>query len=383
MKFQLIDIINIILAFQLLIFIFFLMRRKSNRAAKYFEQPNKLLSFFLLIQLFLIFNFECFHLQEYLINVIPHAFYIGIPFLSLAAPVFYFYVRSLAFSDFKFRTVDILHIVPFVAVILFFAQRFYFLPSVIKIDLLAKGAVFANNFWIVYNLMLTIQFLAYFIADLRILRYYRDEIRQQYSSVYNINLSWLTVVLYGFILAWVSSFATIISYSHPTSLHNQIQFVNYLVFFCFLNYIFYKGLSQPEIFSGIIEKPRYETSRLTSVEGELYLSKLETHMLREKPYLNPTLTLKDLAIQISLSPRYLSQIINEYTHQNFYDFVSRYRIEEAKKLLSEKSTHKNVMEILYEVGFNSKSSFNTAFKKITGVTPSHFKKHALTSSSES
>ena len=58
---------------------------------------------------------------------------------------------------------------------------------------------------------------------------------------------------------------------------------------------------------------------------------------------------------------------------NFYDFISKYRIEEAKKIFTEKSD-KTVLEVLYEVGFNSKSSFNTTFKKFTGITPTQFKK---------
>ena len=383
MKFQLIDIINIIAAFQILVFVFFLMRRKSNRATEFLEQPNKLLSIFLVIQLFILFNFECVHLQEYMITVTPHIFFIGIPFFYLAAPVFYFYVRSLVFSDFRFRTVDFLHTLPFMAVIVLFGQRFYFLSSDAKRILLTEGEAFSRTFWIAYNLIFFTQFFIYFLIDLRILKYYREEIKQQFSSVNHINLSWLTFILYGFILAWLSSVATFISRNYLLSMYEQVQLVNFLAFFCFFNYIFYKGLSQPEIFSGIIEKPKYETSRLTAIEGEQYLAKLEAHMRQNKPYLDPTLTMKELSSQISLSPRYLSQIVNEYTRQNFYDYVNRYRIEEAKRMLSEQSTDKNVMEVLYEVGFNSKSSFNTAFKKVTGVTPSYFKKHALTSSPDS
>jgi AraC-like DNA-binding protein len=383
MKFQLIDIINIIAAFQILVFVFFLLRRKSSRNAGFLEQPNKLLSIFLVIQLFIIFNFECVRFQEYMIAIAPHAFYLGIPFFYLAAPVFYFYVRSLAFSDFRYRTVHFLHVLPFMVVVGIFAQHFYFLSSGAKRILLANGEIFSRTFWIAYNLIFFLQFFVYFLIDLRILKYYREEIKQQFSSVNNINLSWLTFILYGFILAWLSSVASFISRNYLWSMYEQVQLINFLAFFVFFNYIFYKGLSQPEIFSGITEKPKYETSRLTTVEGEQYLSKLEAHMMQNKPYLNPTLTIKELASQISLSPRYLSQIVNEYTRQNFYDFVNRYRIEEAKRMLSEQSTNKNVMEVLYAVGFNSKSSFNTAFKKVTGVTPSYFKKHALTSSPDS
>ena len=73
-------------------------------------------------------------------------------------------------------------------------------------------------------------------------------------------------------------------------------------------------------------------------------------------------------------PHHVSQVNYEKLNKSFFELLGSYRIEEAKKLLSEKSTHKNVMEILYEVGFNSKSSFNTAFKKYTLKTPSEFRK---------
>jgi AraC-like DNA-binding protein len=375
MKLQLIDIVNIVALFQLLVFIFFLTRRKSNRDSNFWEQPNRLLSMFLFIQVFVIFSYECLHLQQDVIHVSPHLFYLGTPFFYLAAPVFYFYVRSVAFSDFRFRVIDILHAAPFLAVVIIFASRFYFLSSHAKIILLTQGEVFSPQFWIAFNLMFFIQFFVYFLIDIRILKYYRVEIKQQYSSVQNINLSWLTFILYGFILAWLSSVAAFISRNYILFMFDEIQLFNCLAFFCFFNYIFYKGLSQPEIFSGIVEKPRYGTSRLTPAEGEVYFLKLQSYMTHMRPYMNPTLTLKDLAAQLSISQRYLSQVINESAHQNFYDFVNRYRIEEAKKLLSDESVKKNIMETLFEVGFNSKSSFNTAFKKVTGVTPTHFKKH--------
>jgi AraC-like DNA-binding protein len=259
---------------------------------------------------------------------------------------------------------------------LIFALRFYFLSPGAKEAIIINHNLFSIQFWIVYNIILFSQLLFYFLADIRILKYYRQEIRQQYSSISHINLSWLSFILYAFIIAWLSSILSFLSRNYFWRTYDQIQFVNFFAFFCFFNYIFYKGLSQPEIFSGIEEKPKYVSSRLTDTEAETYLSALDAYMAKDKPYLNPTLTLKELALQINISPRYLSQIINEYTHQNFYDYISRYRIEEAKRLFSDDSAGKTVLEILYEVGFNSKSSFNTAFKKFTGITPSQFKKEA-------
>ncbi len=98
-------------------------------------------------------------------------------------------------------------------------------------------------------------------------------------------------------------------------------------------------------------------------------------MQTKKPYLEPELTLEQLASRLSLKPRVLSQAINEILEQNFYDFINRHRIEEASRLLTNPKDEKiTVQEVFYEVGFNSKSSFNTLFKKYTGLTPTAFRK---------
>jgi AraC-like DNA-binding protein len=98
-------------------------------------------------------------------------------------------------------------------------------------------------------------------------------------------------------------------------------------------------------------------------------------MQNEKPYLEPELTLDQLASRLSLKPRVLSQAINVILGQNFYDFINHYRIDEASRLLTNPKDKKiTILEVLYEVGFNSKSSFNTLFKKYTGLTPTELKK---------
>jgi AraC-like DNA-binding protein len=87
------------------------------------------------------------------------------------------------------------------------------------------------------------------------------------------------------------------------------------------------------------------------------LENLNLHMRTRKPYLEPELTLDQLAAQMYMKPKLLSQLINESLGQNFFDFVNRYRIEEAKKFLTNPQDKKiTVLEVLYEVGFNSKSS---------------------------
>ena len=98
-------------------------------------------------------------------------------------------------------------------------------------------------------------------------------------------------------------------------------------------------------------------------------------MKNDKPFLDPALCLSDLASKLSIPPHHLSQVLNTCFNQNFFDFINSYRIKESKELLSiQAPIKKTILEIIYETGFNSKSVFNNAFKKYTGMTPSQFRK---------
>ena len=91
---------------------------------------------------------------------------------------------------------------------------------------------------------------------------------------------------------------------------------------------------------------------------------------------DPTLSLKVLASKLNMSTHHLSQIINQKTQNNYYDLINQYRITEAKRLLQESDM--KIIDIAYDVGFNSKSSFYTEFKKQSGLTPSHYKRTKIT-----
>lgn len=108
---------------------------------------------------------------------------------------------------------------------------------------------------------------------------------------------------------------------------------------------------------------------------EQQVKKLLHLMETEKPYLDPNLHIDQLAEKICIPGYQLSQLLNKKLSRNFFDFVNEYRINAAKSLLSgpEKKS-KSILQIAYEVGFNSRSSFNSAFKKFTGASPSQFKK---------
>ena len=121
------------------------------------------------------------------------------------------------------------------------------------------------------------------------------------------------------------------------------------------------------------ESKKYRSSVTSSIASDV-LNNL-TELLGAGLYKDSTLSLRKLASRLKTSNHHLSQIINEQTQGNYYELINRYRIAEAKRLLRE--TEMNVIDITYEVGFNSKSSFYTEFKRQSGLTPGQYKKVKL------
>ncbi len=142
----------------------------------------------------------------------------------------------------------------------------------------------------------------------------------------------------------------------------------------------YKGMDKPYVFTSLSSEEKvlvrqhkeYTSSGLTIDQANKYLEMLAFFMLEVKPYKEESLTINQLAKATNIPPRSLSQIINQNLNKNFYDYINSFRIQEAQLLLS--TSDRRISEIMYEVGFSSRSSFNTAFKKHTNLTPSQFRK---------
>jgi AraC-like DNA-binding protein len=226
------------------------------------------------------------------------------------------------------------------------------------------------------------------VLALRTVRRYRQALRERFSRTDAVNLHWLTSTLRGFMLSLLFAFGyTSVQLTPFTGYYEMPLAVIIVALFYFINGIIFKALRQPEIFGGLppeevvpeAAKPiKYASSALTAAERESHLASLRTWMDAQKPYLDPDLTIEALSGQLAVPVKVLSQVINESLGQNFFDFVNTYRVEEAKKLLTDARDPKiTVLEVMYQAGFNSKSSFNTAFKKIARTTPSAYKKKVL------
>jgi AraC-like DNA-binding protein len=143
--------------------------------------------------------------------------------------------------------------------------------------------------------------------------------------------------------------------------------------FLLIGIIAYYGIIEYRKRSKRLQK--YKTSTLDPGRAEKIIPKLRSLMENEKVYLDPDLTLKSLAQKLHIHSNHLSRIINERFEMGYNDYINKYRIEEAKERLSDPAeAKKGITEIMYETGFYSKSVFNTAFKKYTGMTPSAFRR---------
>lgn len=123
------------------------------------------------------------------------------------------------------------------------------------------------------------------------------------------------------------------------------------------------------------ERMKYSTSGISAERMEKAFAELNVLMEDEKLFLDPGLTLQTLAQRLRIHPNHLSRIINERFGVSFNNFLNRYRIEEAKtRLVDPAEKDRKVTDIMYDLGFYSKSTFNTAFRKFTGVSPSEYRK---------
>ncbi len=138
----------------------------------------------------------------------------------------------------------------------------------------------------------------------------------------------------------------------------------------FIYFIGYHGFQKQEVLR-MNENTRYTHSPLSPTASRSILKKITHLMEGDKMYLQNSLKLQDIANLIEIQPHYISQVINEYEDKHFSDFINTYRIEDAKKMLLESNF--KIIHVAYDTGFNNKASFNNAFKKLTGMSPSEYR----------
>lgn len=312
------------------------------------------------------------------------------PTLFLYAPLLYLYVMVLIKEIDRITPKQILRILPFlffalVSLIKFFNKDMSDLPFYSKQE--AGTGLTPFDFILIQGALL--QVIIYIIYLLGMLKNYSENIRKYFSDIDKLKLQWLmrllSVMLFIVSMHFLINIASLVIPSMDEGLLFVLETSAGALGFVGIFIIAYKGLSQPEMFDKISEmtserddKPKYSKQRLDESTELKLLDDLVTHMKEKKPYLDNNLTLKQLSDEVSIPTHLITMVLNLHLNQNYYSFINSYRIKEACRLLSDpEKSHRNILTIAMDTGFNSKSTFNTIFRKTTGSTPREFRSRHL------
>lgn len=379
MSFSLIDILLVTSIIQSLALAAFLLLPENIRAVS-----NQLL-----VATLVSFAFNMAEILSYGVGLTmrhPEVAYLGTLFGLLQAGTLYLYAQSLMFRDFRLRWGHAVHTLLFwvVAVILF--VEYYQQPTEVKLQLLQRqdypGVLTSPVLAVAIHAVV----LGYFFATIRAISRFGMGIRGIFSNIENKQLSWLRSLLMGYAAVWgVSLLYCMVAHvvRNPAQAQWVVGFAG-VVGFLFINYLLVNALRQPAIFSGLsaeeaalleeVQVPEAAApSNQDHGDNHALMERLRRHMDESRPHLRSNLTVAQLARELDLSPRDLSRLLNQGFHQNFFEFISGHRLEEAKARLADPANTDSILDVMYAAGFNSKSVFNTLFRKSTGMTPSRYR----------
>ncbi|NND08680.1 MAG: AraC family transcriptional regulator [Saprospiraceae bacterium] len=357
----------------------FLLAKTDNR------RENKWLALLLMV--------VSLHLLEYAADIsqvtlkFPFLIAITYPLLFCMGPLYYLYCRYLLDKNYHSTSKSLLHFVPAVLVMLIMLP-FYLTSASEKISYI-QG--FANNGileiptgQLVFMATHVLQTIVYVVCSYKFIGKTEDNLKRISSDVLTVKkLDWLKSFNYFFAIYLFLYLIIVIVLSVVQSYQIEIDYIMVLITSIALYSIGYIAIGNTKIFTATqeIQSTSIKKGSPSTRSGNRFpelKERLLGYMETNKPYLKNDLKISELADSLSVPYYQLSQLINDELSVNFYDFVNQYRVEEAKKLLVEDTRDFKILAIAFEVGFNSKATFNRVFKKVTDHTPSEFKaKYAI------
>ena len=336
------------------------------------------------------------------------------------------YLYAYAMTSKRVRPAHLLHFIPFLLMLsepitfmLYTREQqvaflSYFWSDRQNIELGRQLFEAIPAFWRVWvdlhlhGILFSIQFAIYCALVLDRIRRHKQKLEQHFSFTEQMDLRWLRTLtllcVLFLVLFLIFNRASIILFGHLaiTTLYLNLPFL-FLVLAIYI--IGIKALRQPSILRGVIETDdeaeteqepeadtkktgqaaetppaKYTRSGISLEDAQRYKIRMMKAMQDQELYLDCDLTLGDLAKHVGISYHQASQVINGQMNQRFFSFVNNYRVQLAKDLMSDPKTSKMaIVDLAVEVGFKSKSSFYDAFKKMTEMTPTQFKKDLVSS----
>ena len=355
-------------------------------------KANRILA--ILVIAYSLFILNALFIRSSLFEKYPHVIVILGELPLLFGPLHYFYAKFLINKRLKFSYLEWLQLLPYL-IFKIYTVPAYFLSAKELLAYIKNMEIAGNLVFDVLGWLIAVQGLTYMILTLFLIQKYTHNIKDNYSTIDEINLNWLKNITIMALVVWiVVSIEEVLALFDSNLLGGNSQIIAMLtaVFIYALGYL---GLSKSEIFLQRIipdwetmdrdsnqfdskseDQPRkYQKSGLSAENAKRIVGSLIQLMKQEKPYLDSDLTLMELAGSLNISPHNLSEAINTQLQQTFFDFVNQYRVEQVKNdLVDPQKQHLTFLALALEAGFNSKSSFNAIFKKHAEMTPSEYRK---------
>lgn len=331
------------------------------------RMSNRFFALFFIAQ-FITFSGYLLRYSPEPINKVPFLFHITDPLWFVWAPTLYLAIRFETEATTGFNWKQVFHFLPALLVIIYLIFAFHLESFAAKKILLTDRSLLTDK-WMVQRIM-EIQILSYnFLAALSLEKYIKSI--KYLTKQTRVRVHWNRFILYTYFAACV--IYDIKVHLLPHYINAEISYtIDLVIFFVYFGGILFRAISSSH-FSASLEKER--TTSIDKKEANLILSKLEELMYSEKLYLELDLSIGIVAEKLKTKENHLSEVLNSYKKQNFNEYINQFRLEEAKRLLLDsRNNHQTILEIVYASGFNSKSSFNQAFKTYTGMTPTQYKK---------
>jgi AraC-like DNA-binding protein len=305
----------------------------------------------------------------------------GKPLLSssflLINPAFFLYVKSLILRDFRLKWSQLLHLAPFIV----FETIAYIIYKPFSLETFFQSGY---SYWYSYlfSLVTLVSWVYYNSSCSALIYRHRRNLLNEFSNIESSKkISWLY-----FIVIFYNLYCLAVVITSILTLFLGLNFLlphtfNYSALLMLVFILAFYGLHQKSI-SLYTEKEVHDShlsqslnipeSRRVTIQADLV-----SYFKKEKPFLNPELSMTMLADYLKVPKHHLTEVMNANMGMNFFQYVNKYRVEAVKEMLADPKNHFSVEAVGYECGFSSKSSFFTVFKNLTGKTPSEYKKSIL------
>lgn len=319
----------------------------------FFKKKKPLTNLLLgLILIFMAFRIGKSVMMNFGDNLEPIFIFAGLALLLLIGPFLRWYVLGMTRSNFKLPKNYLAEIIPFGLV---FIMSLFITEELLennRIAIIILGSVLLSIY---------LHFAFYIFLSWRALKKVKKNYQNEtQTKSQKAIFDWLRLLIIGFVIIWFSYFLNIIDDKVP-------YVIGPIVYSLAVYFLSYKAFQL----------------KTTEIDGEVFkvndntflFDEISKLIIDEKLYLESDVSLSKLSKLVGQSTQKTSSVINQYAKRNFNDFINYYRIQDAKKLLSNAENEKfTISSIAFDSGFSSLSSFNSAFKKFEGITPSMYRK---------